>query len=145
MVTSYSSLSSSSCCYSYYCYSSSLSSSSHSYCYSSHYYSHSLSYYYSLSSYYYYSSLSSIIQAQIADDCERYDESINNEEPGFFLYPIFDISFPSLSPEDGGEQINPEIITNNLENILNHEVTDEELKNKIDQKRVPSLMSIFRY
>lgn len=90
-------------------------------------------------------SLSSIIQAQIADDCDRYDESNNNEEPGFYLYPIFDISFPSLLAEDGGEQENPEIISDHLENILNHEVTDDELKNKINQKRVPSLMSIFRY
>lgn len=91
-----------------------------------------------------FSSLSSIIQAQIADDCDRYDEGVEQEDPGYLLYPIFDIPFPSLPPHCGGNIQSYEVIGDGLETMLGHEITDEELKNKIDVQRVPPLMSIFR-
>jgi hypothetical protein len=89
-------------------------------------------------------SLSSIIQAQIADDCDRYDRGFDNEELDYLLYPIFDIPFPSLPPHCGGEMQSFEAIGDGLDTILHHEITDEELKHKIDIQRVPPLMSIFR-
>jgi hypothetical protein len=88
--------------------------------------------------------LSSIIQAQIADDCDRYDEDIKDDDPQLPLYPNFDLLYSSLSPEFGGDIEDPETIAG-LENILNHEIIDEELKNKIVCHRVPPLLSIFRY
>jgi hypothetical protein len=89
-------------------------------------------------------SLSSIIQAQIADDCDRYDEGAEQEDPGYLLYPIFDIPLPSLPPHCGGNIQPYEVIGDGLETMLSHEITDEELKNKIETQRVPPLMSIFR-
>jgi hypothetical protein len=90
------------------------------------------------------SSLSSILQAQIAEDCDRYDEGVEQEDPDYLLYPIFDIPFPSLPPHCGGNIQSYEVIGDGLETMLSHETTDEELKNKIDAQRAPPLMSIFR-
>ena len=88
--------------------------------------------------------MSSVLQAQIADDCDRYDEDRRNEEALLPQFSSFDLPFPSLSPDFGGEIEYSETIVGSLENILSHEINDEELKNKIACRRVPPLLSILR-